>query len=139
MRDVLLLFGMQGSGKGTQVKLLMDFLKKKDGRECLYAYPGNEFRRIIESGSYTAELMKDSVPRGELQPGFFPDAIVADMLINSLTKESHLITDGYPRAIPQSQSFEAMMKFYKREDIKIIYIEVGEVEALKRNLKRGRH
>jgi len=132
-------FGIVGSGKGTQVKLLMDFLKKKDGRECLYAYPGNEFRKIIESGSYTAALMKDSVSKGELQPGFFPDAIVANMLISSLTKDSHLITDGYPRAVAQSKSFEAMMNWYKRNDIKIIYIEVGKEEAMKRNLLRGRH
>src|SRR3989344_2952390 len=132
-------FGIVGSGKGTQVKLLMEFLKAKDGLPCIYAYPGNEFRKIIESGSYTAELMKDSVSRGELQPGFFPDAIVANMLISSLTKNSHLIIDGYPRAVAQSQSFENMMKFYKRENIKIIYIEVGKEEAMKRNLLRARH
>lgn len=132
-------FGIVGSGKGTQVKLLMDFLKSKDGKECIYAYPGNEFRKIIDSGSYTAELMKDSVSRGELQPGFFPDAMVANILIASLTKDSHLVTDGYPRAVAQSKSFEEMMKWYKRNDIKIIYIEVGKKEAMKRNLLRGRH
>ena len=132
-------FGIVGSGKGTQVKLLMDFLKAKDGKNIVYAYPGNEFRKIIDSGSYTAELMKDSVSRGELQPGFFPDAMVANMLINSLTKDSHLITDGWPRAIPQSETFEAMMQWYKRDNIKIIYIEVGKEEAMKRNLLRARH
>jgi adenylate kinase family enzyme len=31
------------------------------------------------------------------------------------------------------------MKWYKRDNIKIIYIEVGEEEATKRNLLRGRH
>ena len=31
------------------------------------------------------------------------------------------------------------MKFFKREDIKIIYIELSEEEAMKRNLLRGRH
>ncbi len=132
-------FGIVGSGKGTQIKLLMNFLKKKDGKNCLYAYPGDEFRKIIGSGSYTATLMKDSISRGELQPGFFPDAIVANMLINSLTADSHLITDGYPRAVAQSKTFEAMAKWYKREDVKIIYIEVGKEEARKRNLLRGRH
>ncbi|OGI86438.1 hypothetical protein A3A01_01015 [Candidatus Nomurabacteria bacterium RIFCSPLOWO2_01_FULL_39_17] len=132
-------FGIVGSGKGTQVKLLMEYLKNKDGKECLYAYPGNQFRKIIDSGSYTATLMKDSVSRGELQPGFFPDAIVANILINYLAKDSHLITDGYPRAVHQSESFEAMMKWYKRDNIKIIYIEVSKIEAMKRNLLRGRH
>ena len=114
-------------------------MKSKDGKECVYAYPGNEYRKIISSGSYTAELMKDSVDRGELQPGFFSDAIVTNILISSLTKDSHLMTDGYPRAVDQSQSFEKIMKWYKRDNIKIIYIEVGKVEAMKRNLLRGRH
>ena len=132
-------FGIVGSGKGTQVKLLMEFLKSKDDKKCVYAYPGDEFRKIINSSGYTAELMKNSVSRGELQPGFFPDAIVANILINSLTMDSHLITDGYPRAVPQSQTFERMMKFYKRDNIKVIYIEVGKIEAMKRNLLRGRH
>ncbi len=132
-------FGIVGSGKGTQVKLLMEFLKSKDDKKCVYAYPGDEFRKIINSSGYTAELMKNSVSRGELQPGFFPDAIVANILINSLTVGSHLITDGYPRAVPQSQTFEQMMKFYKRDNIKVIYIEVGKIEAMKRNLLRGRH
>ena len=132
-------FGIVGSGKGTQVKLLMDFLKKKDGKEVVYAYPGDEYRKIIQSGSYTGTLMKDSVSRGELQPGFFSDAIVLNILISSLTAENHLIADGYPRETTQSESFEKMMKFYKRENIKIIYIEVGKKEAMKRNLLRGRH
>jgi len=131
-------FGIVGSGKGTQVKLLMDFLKSKDDKKCVYAYPGDEFRKIINSGSYTAELMKTSVERGELQPGFFPDAIVTNILISSLVKDSHLITDGYPRAVAQSQNFESMMKFYKRDDIKIIYIELSKEEAAKRMKLRGR-
>jgi len=32
-----------------------------------------------------------------------------------------------------------MMKFYKRNDIKVIYIEVGKEEAIKRMMLRGRH
>ena len=132
-------FGIVGSGNGTQIKLLMDFLKGKDGKECVYAYPGNEYRKIIESGSYTGDLMKDSVSRGELQPGFFSDAIVTNILISALSRDKHLITDGYPRAVDQSLSFERMMKFYNRENVKIIYIEVGKEEAMKRNLLRGRH
>ena len=137
--ETFVFFGIVGSGKGTQVKLLMDFLKSKDGKECTYAYPGNEYRRIIDSDSYTGNIIKDSVSRGELQPGFLTDAIVANILISSLKAENHLIADGYPREIAQSESFEKMIKFYKRENIKIIYIEVGKEEAMNRNLLRGRH
>jgi adenylate kinase len=131
-------FGIVGSGKGTQVKLLMDFLAKKDGRECVYAYPGNEYRKLMETGNYTGQIVKDTMVLGHLQPDFLTDAIVTNILISSLTADKHLIVDGYPRTLVQSENLEEMMQFYKRLNVKIIYIELGEEEAMKRNLARGR-
>jgi adenylate kinase len=132
-------FGIIGSGKGTQVKLLLHFLKNKDGRESVYTSTGDEYRKIIGSGSYTGSLVKDSLTRGELQPDFLTNAIFTNILTSSLSPEKNLIADGYPRTIVQSQTFEQMMNFYKRKEVKIIYIEVGKEEAMKRNLQRGRH
>ena len=132
-------FGQVGSGKGTQVKLLTDFLKVKDGQETVYAGTGDGFRQLISSGSYTADLVKEYVNRGELVPDFLTDAVFVNILISNLSVEKNLITDGYPRTAPQSMIFEEMMKFFKRGDIKIIYIELSEEEATKRNLLRGRH
>lgn len=132
-------FGIIGSGKGTQVEFLVDFLKQHDGRECLFTSTGAEYRKLMESGSYTGTLIKDSITRGELQPNFLTNAIFTNILTSSLSPEKHLIADGYPRTIVQSEAFEAMMNFYHREDIKIIYIEVGKEEAMRRNLLRGRH
>jgi adenylate kinase len=131
-------FGQVGSGKGTQVKLLTDFLKSKDARETVYAGTGDGFRKLIESGSYTANLVKEYVHNGILVPDFLTDAVFMNILISNLSIEKNLITDGYPRTAPQSMIFEEMMKFFKRSDIKIIYIELGEKEAMKRNLLRGR-
>jgi adenylate kinase len=132
-------FGIIGSGKGTQVQFLTDFLDKRDGRKCLATSTGNEYRKLIEGGSYTGKLVKDSITRGELQPNFLTNAIFTNILATSLSGDMHLIADGYPRTIVQSETLEAMMKFYKRENIKIIYIEISKEEALKRNLLRGRH
>lgn len=137
--ETFVFFGQVGSGKGTQVKLLIDFFKKKDSKESIYAGTGEEFRKLMNSQNYTAGMVKDIILKGELQPDFLTTSIFTNILINSLNEEKHLFADGYPRTIAQSQSFEAMMKFYKRENIKIIYIEVGKEEALKRNLLRGRH
>ncbi|MFA5999707.1 MAG: nucleoside monophosphate kinase [Candidatus Paceibacterota bacterium] len=136
--ETFVFFGIVGSGKGTQVKLLMDFLQNKDGRECVYAYPGNEFRRLTESSSYTGELIKDSLNNGHLQPDFLTNSIVVDILISNLSPDKHIIADGYPRTVVQSETFESMMNFFKRDKIKIIYIELSKGEALKRNLLRGR-
>jgi adenylate kinase len=132
-------FGIIGSGKGTQVERLMETLKKIDGRECVATSTGNEYRKLIESGSYTGTLVKDSITRGELQPNFLTNAIFTNILTSSLSSDKHLIADGYPRTLVQSETFEDMMNFFNREDIKIIYIEVGKEEAMRRNLLRGRH
>jgi adenylate kinase family enzyme len=132
-------FGIIGSGKGTQVEFLVNFLNKHSGRECVQTSTGNEYRKLIESGSYTGTIVKDSITRGELQPNFLTNAIFTNILTSSLTSDKNLISDGYPRTVVQSETFEAMMNFYKRENIKIIYIEVGKEEAMRRNLLRARH
>lgn len=136
--ETFVFFGIVGSGKGTQVKLLTDFLKEKTGKESVYAYPGNEYRKFIESGSYVGELVKDSMTKGHLQPDFLTNAIVTSILTLSLNGEKHLIVDGYPRTTIQAETFEAMMTFFKRNQVKIIYIELSKDEAMKRNLLRGR-
>lgn len=131
-------FGIVGSGKGTQVKLLMDFLKQKDGKESVYAYPGNEYRKLIESGSFTGKLIQDSINQGNLQPDFLTNAIFSEILISGVSPEKHVAADGYPRTLAQAESFEQLMKFFKRDKVKIIYIQVGKEEAVKRNKLRAR-
>jgi adenylate kinase family enzyme len=131
-------FGIVGSGKGTQVKLLMDFLKKKDGQESVYAGTGEGFRALVEGNSYAGSLVKESMESGVLIADFLTNAIFANILVSSLTQEKNLIADGYPRTVAQSEVFDEMMKFFKRENIKIIYMELSKEEAMKRNLLRGR-
>ena len=131
-------FGIVGSGKGTQIKLLIDLIKEKNNTDTVYAYPGAEYRKLIESESYTGSLIKDSITKGELQPDFLTNAIFANILSCNLTNKKNLIADGYPRTVAQAEEFEKMMHFFKRENIKIIYIEVSKEEAMKRNLLRGR-
>ena len=131
-------FGIVGSGKGTQVKLLMDFLQNKDGKECVYAYPGNEYRNLVQEQNFTGQLIKESMHKGHLQPDFLTNSIVTNILAVALKPEKHLIFDGYPRTLVQSEVLDAMVSFFKRENIKIIYIEISKEEAMKRNLDRGR-
>jgi adenylate kinase family enzyme len=131
-------FGIVGSGKGTQVKLLTDFLKTKENRETVYAGTGEGFRKLMSTDSYVGGLIKDSMNRGELIADFLTNAIFTNILITNLTAEKNLIADGYPRTVAQSEIFEKMIKFFERDHVDIIYIEVGKEEAMKRNLLRGR-
>lgn len=134
----LVFFGLVGSGKGTQIKLLADFLKIKFNTESLHAYPGNEYRKHIENMDEVGRRVKVSMDRGELQPDFLTNAIFANILIKDLSNEKNLIADGYPRTINQAENFLAQMNYFERENVKIVYIILSEIEAMKRNLLRGR-
>ena len=130
-------FGIVGSGKGTQVKLLIDILKNQN-KEVIYAYPGNEYRKIIQEDNQTSVLVKETLNQGKLQPDFLTDAIFVNLLKDDISKDKYVIADGYPRTLEQSRIFEEIMNFYKRENITIIYLELGEEEALKRMKLRAR-
>lgn len=132
-------FGLVGSGKGTQVQLLTDVLKAKDDKEVVLISPGNEYRKLIASGTYVGNRIKDSMERGELQPDSLTNALVGSIILSQVSSEKHMIADGYPRRIAQSQMLYDMCKFFERKDIKVIYIKLSEEEAMKRNLLRGRH
>lgn len=137
--QTFIFFGIVGSGKGTQAKLLKEYLEKKSGLLCVATSTGDEYRKLVESGGYTGEIVRDTLTRGHLQPNFLTNALFTNILISALTPERHLIADGYPRTVNQSETFEQMMKFYGRSDVKVVFIELSEDEAVKRNLKRGRH
>ncbi|MEI7709235.1 MAG: nucleoside monophosphate kinase [bacterium] len=132
-------FGIAGAGKGTQIKLLTDLLKGKDGKEMVYISPGNEYRKIIQSGTQTASLVKTILDRGGLLPNFLTGSVVASVLVNGISPDKNLILDGYPRTIPQAEFLEQAMGFYERENIKVIYIELSKEEASKRLKLRARH
>lgn len=134
----LVFFGLVGSGKGTQIKLLAEYLKTKFNTESFHAYPGNEYRKHIENMDEVGKRVKASMDRGELQPDFLTNALFMNLLINNLTDEKNLIADGYPRTINQSENFLAQMSYFGRENVRIVYITLSEAEAMKRNLARGR-
>lgn len=132
-------FGIVGSGKGTQVELLKKYIQEKDSSaKMVHMSPGVEFRRIIESGSYTGNLVKTTLDKGWLQPNFLTISLFTNVLISSLGENTHLMVDGFPRTVVQSEVFEASMDFYKRDNIKVIYIKVEKEEATKRMKLRAR-
>lgn len=137
--QTFIFFGPAGSGKGTQINLLTEYLKTKDGKECIYAGTGEGFRTLVKTESFTSKIVKEKIEKGELVPDFLTTSIFTDILINSLEEDKHLITDGYPRNVNQAESLLEMMEFFKRKNVKVIYIEVSKEEVTKRMLLRARH
>ena len=131
-------FGIVGAGKGTQVDLLKKLIAERDSRKIVYAYPGNEYRKLTGGDSYTGAIVKAKLERGELQPDFLTISVFSEILVRELTADCHLIADGYPRTVAQEEAFVAAMDFYKRENVEIVYIEVSKDEVIARMKLRNR-
>ncbi len=132
-------FGIVGSGKGTQVKLLQDYLKEKSlAEDVLSTSTGVEYRKLIDSGNYTGQIVKVSLEKGNLQPNFLTISLFTNILTANMQENTSFIADGFPRTIIQSEAFESAMQFYGRDTVHVIYIELGKEEATKRMKLRAR-
>lgn len=137
--QTFIFYGIVGSGKGTQVELLKSYLKdNKISDDILFISTGEEFRKIISLDGFTGKTIKENINNGILVPDFFTTSILVKKIADNINENTTIITDGYPRTISQSKSFEELMNFYNRKDVKIIYIELGKEEATKRMKLRGR-
>ena len=128
MRD-LIFIGIQGSGKGTQVKLL-----DRD----------NDFT-LIETGALFRELKTQETPlakkvREIMESGrLVDDETVIEIVMGALAVadlDKPLVFDGFPRSLPQA---EALCNFVreKNRECTAVFIELSEDEAVKRLLKRA--
>jgi adenylate kinase len=125
MRNVLVIFGMQGSGKGTQ------------GERIKERYGG--FTDIIV-GQLLREKMKTNKEMQELMKtgNLFPDEMVEGVIeekIQTLPEGEKILFDGFPRSESQFEMFQRLSNKYQF-DIVAINILINEKEAFKRLSKR---
>ena len=137
--QTFIFYGIVGSGKGTQVNLLRKYLEDNNiSNDIIFISTGEEFRSILSGQSFTADLIKNSINTGKLIPDFLTTSLVVSKIRENIKEDSIIITDGYPRTVEQSKSFDEVMNFYNRHDVKIIYLELSKEEAIKRMKLRGR-
>jgi len=137
--QTFIFFGPSGSGKGTQVKLLQEEIKKKDpGGTILYLETGEKFRELIKKESFTAKIAKEIIGKGELIPEFLPIWIWTQYIVENLTGQEHLFFDGSPRKLEEAKVLDSAIKFYNRENPVVVSIEVSDKWATERLKERGR-
>lgn len=135
----IIFFGPSGSGKGTQARLLIEELRKRDqDKKVLYLETGEKLREFAEEASLTSHLTKEVLSKGELLPEFLPIWIWAEYLIRHISGAEHLFIDGSPRKLEEAHILDSAIKFYKRESPAIISIEVSDEWARARLMERGR-
>lgn len=136
----VLFFGSQGAGKGTQVKMLMDFLKKREpSRGIIHIDMGQELRNLRDTGSYTGKLTGSVIDDGVRMPDFMAIYLQTKKIVENFTGEEHIVADGLARGPEQTAAYDDAMRFFKRDNFTIISIELSEESILKRLLARGRN
>jgi adenylate kinase len=125
----LLLFGIQGSGKGTQAKRMA----AEFGYDIFEA--GGELRKIAASGSPLGETVKSYIDQGHLVPHEIIMEVVKEA-ISKRSKDTKILFDGIPRDDAQMHDFNAIMKEMGR-DFCVIHFLLSRDEAVKRILGRA--
>lgn len=143
--QTIIIIGRSGSGKGTQAKLLEEFLKNKNSEiPAIQIETGQYFRDFIDDNTLSAQLSKEVYVQGKKQPDFLAISMWGYILCKDYTGKEHLLFDGMPRSLAQAHVFEDALTFYQRFDAdrfgkpKVIYLDVSEDQSLVRVQERGR-
>lgn len=136
----VLFFGSQGAGKGTQVSMLIDFLKKKSNRKVIRIDMGEQLRALRDTGSYAGKLTGEIIDAGIRIYDFMAIYLQTKLLMEHFTGEEHIIADGLARGDDQTRAFDDMMRFFRRDkDFQIVNLVISDETAVKRLLLRGRN
>lgn len=129
MKDVIL-FGMQGSGKGTQAAILAE----KYGYQIFET--GAELRKIMKEEGELGDTVRAIIERGDLVPNDIVMDIVSHFL-DQVAPGEQVLFDGLPRSMPQKETFDALLSQHGRSFVGV-FISLKREEAITRMLSRGR-
>jgi len=117
-------FGKQGSGKGTQAKVIAK-------RLCYRIFEtGGALRDIAKKKTALGKKVKEIMNKGELVPTKVVIEVLEDF-IKSIEPGEKIIFDGIPRSTEQKIHFDRIINKHKRV-VQGILISISDKEALYR-------
>jgi adenylate kinase len=118
----MLILGPQGSGKGTQAKLLAG------SRALAHVATGDILRSAIADGTELGRRVAPILERGDL----VPDELMIDLIRERLERENGFVLDGFPRTIPQAEALEAMLAEIGKPLDAVVLLSVSDDVATER-------
>jgi adenylate kinase len=121
----LIILGPQGSGKGTQAKLLVSKLG------LVYLEMGEVLRELASKKTSLGEKIASFQSQGKL----VTDEIIAEVLKSFLTEENFkkgILFDGFPRTLPQANLLEDELQNHQVKIDKVIFLNISSQESLRR-------
>ncbi|MBI2055788.1 MAG: nucleoside monophosphate kinase [Candidatus Sungbacteria bacterium] len=126
--------GRSGSGKGTQVVRVVEYL----GKDAYRIETGKILRTLAQKNNPTADFIKHILESGQFVPFWLTVFLWTRELVEEGVANRHLILDGSPRMLMEAKTFDDVMEAHKRPLPIGVYIDVDEAEVTKRLLLRGR-
>jgi adenylate kinase len=132
--------GRSGSGKGTQLELLKEYLASKYKDISIKSIVmGEVYRAFFKESGYVPDLARDvTMKQGKFQPDFLTNALFIHNAIDIIDESSILFFDGYPRTVSQLGIIKELLEYVKREEAIVINIDVNRENVKQRMLARGR-
>ena len=126
----LLLLGPQGSGKGTQAKLIAD------AYDVPHVSTGEMLRDAIARADDLGRRVQPIVDSGQL----VPDELMVELVRFRLGRSDAaggFVLDGFPRTIPQAEALDAVLPELGKDLDLVLELQVSETVSINRLLERA--
>ncbi len=121
----LILLGAPGSGKGTQAKRLVEHFG------IVQVCTGDMLREAVASQSDLGVLVEHYMRTGHLVPDHHVNQLVAERLAQKDVGDG-FVMDGYPRTLPQVDSFQELLDRRGLQLDGVLFIDVPDEAVIHR-------
>lgn len=126
----LLVLGPQGSGKGTQAKLIAD------DHGIPHVSTGDMFRAAIAQQTELGRQVEPILAAGELVPDELTVALIEERLAQP-DAASGFVLDGFPRTLAQAEALDGMLAGIGRALDAVLFFDLADDLATERMLGRA--
>lgn len=127
----VIFLGKSGSGKGTQVELLM----QKEHFQVIEM--GKLLREFSKQENAVAKRLANVLHEGKLAPSWLVMYLWMNELLSKVDHVKNVVFDGSCRLLEEAKMLDEVLAWFERMPPKIFLIDIDDEEAVRRLQTRG--